>query len=131
MSKLTTLQQLQAQGQKVKGYIGSVVTTITEAIVEVEEAKADKAVTHTAALTAAGWTGAGPYTQAVAAPGVTEDANQTVYVGLASGATAEQREAERAAMLSPTGQGEGTITVTADGEKPAIDLPIAVTILGG
>ena len=86
-----------------------------------------KSRTVTATATAAGWTGSGPYTQEIAIAGMTATLN--AIVGLSNAATAEQREACRAAMITPTAQGAGTITLTADGDKPGIDLPIAVTIL--
>ena len=81
-------------------------------------------------LTAAGWTGsAAPYTQTVAVAGIA-DANTPGEVGLAQSATKEQRDAARAAMISPTGQAVNSLTVTADGEKPTVAIPCVVTILG-
>ena len=97
----------------------------TGALSDVQAALRSRAVSATA--TAAGWTGSGPYTQEIAVTGMTATLN--AIVGLSDTATAEQRDKCRAAMITPTAQGAGTITLTADGGKPGIDLPIAVTIL--
>lgn len=87
------------------------------------------AVQVDAVLTAAGWSGdAAPYAQTVAVAGLAPGA--IGGIGLAQGATAEQRTAAWSAMLSVTGQTAGSVTVTADGERPAVDLPAVVTILG-
>lgn len=92
---------------------------------------ASKSVTVAATLTAAGWTGAeAPYTQAVAAQGVTADAGQTVIVAAGESLTAQQYAAAAGAQLWATAKGANTVTVTAFGEKPAVDLPVTVTILG-
>ncbi|MEL4862183.1 hypothetical protein AAEU42_13120 [Pseudoflavonifractor phocaeensis] len=79
-------------------------------------------------LTAAGWSGSGPFTQTVSVSGLSADKNGSI--GLAQSATAEQRAAARDAMISITGQTDGSLIVTADGEKPTVNLPAIVTLLG-
>ena len=74
------------------------------------------------------WSGsAAPYTQNVTITGMTASKNATV--GLASSATASEREVARNAMLSVTAQTTNQITIAADGEKPGITIPISVILL--
>ena len=76
-------------------------------------------------LTAAGWTGAAaPYAQTVAV------ANSYGDIGPANSATAAQRAAYRAALIAVTAQADGSVTLVADGDKPAVDIP-AVVRFGG
>ena len=75
------------------------------------------------------WVGtAVPYTQAVTITGMT--ATKNGIIGLAPTATAAERTAAKAASLMLTSQDTNTITITADGNKPMIALPIVVTMLG-
>ena len=74
------------------------------------------------------WSGTGPFTQAVAITGMT--ATKNGIIGLALTATAAERAAAKAASLMLTSQGTDTITITADGDKPTIALPIVVTMMG-
>ena len=73
------------------------------------------------------WSGTGPYTQNVTISGMTSTKNATV--GLASTATAAQREAARNAIFNVTNQTANQITITADGEKPTITIPISVILM--
>ena len=80
-------------------------------------------------LTAAGWTGAAaPYAQTVAVTGLL--ANSYGDIGPANSATAAQRAAYRAALIAVTAQADGSVTLVADGDKPAVDIP-AVVRFGG
>ena len=50
--------------------------------------------------------------------------------GLSMSASKEQVEAAAAAMLKPTAKADGSITITAFGDVPEIDLPIEILIVG-
>lgn len=77
---------------------------------------------------AAGWSGELP-TQSLAVEGVAADT--LCWVGLDSSATPQQRDAARKAVICPTGQGTGTITLACDGVRPTVDLPILIYVSGG
>lgn len=81
-----------------------------------------------ATAAAAGWSGELP-TQSLAVEGVAADT--LCWVGLDSSATPQQRDAARKAVICPTGQGPGTITLVCDGVRPAVDLPILIYVSGG
>ncbi len=83
-----------------------------------------------ATLDAEDWEGAqAPYTQAVAVTGMTA-AKKGVSVGLSDSATTAQYLAAAAAQLRATAQGTDSVTVTAEGGLPEIDLPILIRIVG-
>lgn len=87
------------------------------------------AVEVSGTLAAASWSGTeAPFTQAVAITGMA--ATKKAIVGLPTSATSAQYLAALAALLRVTAQGTGTITVTAEGDKPEIDIPILVEIVG-
>ena len=102
---------------------------VTSAIQTQLDAKAEKSMTVLATLTSAGWVGsAAPYTQTVTIAGMTASANGLVQ--LSQSANQAARNAASVARLNPTAQAENSITITADGTKPTVDIPIAVLILG-
>lgn len=90
--------------------------------------KANASKEYTATLTAVAWTGTGPYTQTVTVTGLAAGAKGTV--GLSDSATQAQREAARDAILSKTAQAANSVTITADGDKPTINIPIVILEVG-
>lgn len=92
--------------------------------------KAAPAQNVTATLTAAGWAGdTAPFTQALAVAGIT-GADTPGTIGLAAATTAEQYDAAAAGKLLLTAQAAGQVTVSALGEKPGVDIPVLITIVG-
>ena len=57
-------------------------------------------------------------------------ANELVIVDLSVSITAEQVEAAIAATIRPTAQTAGSVTLTAFGDVPAIDIPVSIWLLG-
>lgn len=85
--------------------------------------------TVTATLLAASWTGAStPYTYTLAVTGVTANSNQELLPAL--NITSEQLTALQAANIQDGGQAANSVTLTAFGDKPTIDLPIRVIVRG-
>lgn len=91
--------------------------------------KAEKSEPVNVTLLANGWSGIdAPYYQTVAVTGL--GATQTAEIILRNGATEEQRQAARNAMLEVYAQSAGSITIVADGEMPDIDIPATVILFG-
>ena len=86
--------------------------------------KADKAISRSVTLTAAGWSSG---VQAVAVTGLLAASNGTLAI--AQSATDEQWEAWAAAAVRATGQADGSLTLQATGSVPAVDIPVEVIIL--
>lgn len=89
------------------------------------------AFTGAYALTVAStaWAGdAAPYIATVACDGVTAESH--IIVGVGGTLTADQQAAFAAAMIVCTAQAAGSITLTAFGEVPTIDLPVNVLEVG-
>ena len=85
--------------------------------------------TVTATLLAASWTGSSaPYTYTLAVNGVTANSNQELLPALTI--TEEQLTALQAANIQDGGQAANSVTLTAFGDKPTIDLPIRVIVRG-
>ncbi len=90
--------------------------------------KADVSRPVSATLLASGWSDTTPPQQTIAVPGMSDEQNGTISV--AQTATAEQRNAARNGMFFITAQSNQELTIVADGEKPKIDVPVTVILLG-
>ena len=91
--------------------------------------KANSSVSVATVLLSTAWAGINPpFTQTLVVEGLTATQNGTISV--AHNATSEQREIAREAMLSVTGQTDGSLTIVADGEMPERDIPVLIIILG-
>ena len=111
--------------EKINGPEDSNMTKIDTALA----GKAEKSVSVDATLEADAWVGAAaPFTQDISVPGLGAEQNGSASV--ARGATVEQEKAAEDAVLKVTGQAEGQLTISASGEKPAVDIPVTITLLG-
>jgi len=91
--------------------------------------KADSSNSVSGVLLASAWAGVdSPYTQELAVEGLSAAQNGTISVS--HDATIVQRDAARNALLSITGQADGVLTISADGEMPEVDIPVVVILLG-
>lgn len=80
-------------------------------------------------LIASSWVGVdAPFTQELAVTNL--GAAQNGNISVAHSATFEQREMARDAKLCVTGQSDGKLIISADGEMPDIDIPVVITLLG-
>lgn len=111
--------------EKMNGQSDSNMVKIDAALGE----KAKSSVSINLVLSASNWTGADtPFTQEIAVNGLTATNNGNISI--AHSATMEQRTAARDAMLAITGQQDGKLIVSADGELPEVDIPVTVIIIG-
>lgn len=76
--------------------------------------------------TSSGWSSS--KTQSITATGVT--ANNTIIVGLGTSLTEAQYDAAADAKIICTAQAANSITLTCLGDKPSVNIPISVVILG-
>ena len=90
--------------------------------------KADTSRPVSAVLLASGWSDTTPPQQTIAVPGMSDEQNGTISV--AQSATVEQRNAARNGMFFITAQMNQELTIVADGEKPKVDVPVTVILLG-
>jgi len=91
--------------------------------------KADKAREYTATLTAAGWTGSGPYTQTVTVTGIASTDEPIVDVLLSSNNAIAAAELEAWAMVSKITTGTNSITATCLEDKPTVNLNIRIKVV--
>ena len=94
---------------------------------QVGAAAKSRGVTLTVAASA--WTGTEASYTATVACAIAKASNNLV-VGAGGALTAEQQAAFAAAMIVCTAQATGSITLTAFGEVPTIDLPVNVLEVG-
>lgn len=80
-------------------------------------------------LLSTAWTGSGPYSATLACSHIT--ASNTVIVSMAAPVSQVQYETFCKAQITANAQTDGSISFTAYGTKPTINLPIAITTLGG
>jgi len=80
---------------------------------------------YSVVIKAAGWNG---NTQTIAVDGIS--ASDDLVIGYAAGLSEEQIEAAANGVLDATGQSAGSITITARGEAPTVDIPIVVIRVG-
>ena len=78
-------------------------------------------------LESVNWEGNDPWTMELTINGLTSSSEG--YIGLAHGASSEEAEASRLALIRISNQTEDTLSLEADGIKPEIDIPIKVVIV--
>ena len=90
--------------------------------------KAAKSKALTGTLLASGWSNTAPYSQVITISGVT--ANTNGVIGVADTATRSQYEVAAGANLRKIAQSTNSVTIMAYGEKPTVDIPIEIIVLG-
>ena len=90
--------------------------------------KANLSVAINATLLASAWSDDSPYTQTVTVEGLKADSNGVISI--AQKATSEQIEIVCDAGLYISNQADGTLTITAYGDKPNVDIPVIIILLG-
>ena len=106
--------------------------SVDDSIIKMDDVlvgKADNSVCISCTLLASAWSGIdSPYVQSLYVDGLGQSQNGTITV--AQTATFEQREMARDAKLAVTGQADGELVISADGEMPDIDIPVYIILLG-
>lgn len=90
--------------------------------------KANLSVAINATLLSSAWSDDSPYTQTVTVEGLKADSNGVISI--AQNATSEQIEIVCDAGLYISNQADGTLTITAYGDKPNVDIPVIIILLG-
>jgi hypothetical protein len=88
----------------------------------------DKNIIIGTIATYGGWSGASaPYTNTITVSSVS--AGDNILVSIGAGATAAEYAAAVDAQLHCSAQADSSVTITAFGTKPTIDIPITIVIL--
>ena len=90
--------------------------------------KANLSVAINAVLLMSAWSDDSPYVQTISVEGLNADQNGIITIG--QNITTEQLEDVVAADMRITDQADGTLTVTAYGDKPTRDIPVTIILLG-
>lgn len=90
--------------------------------------KANLSVAINAVLLMSAWSDDSPYVQTISVEGLTADQNGIITIG--QNITTEQLEDVVAADMRISGQVDGSLTVTAYGDKPTRDIPVTIILLG-
>lgn len=108
---------------------GDVAGNLQSQITALKEYSESRPHVSIATALSSGWTSEYPSENTIEIPYVKNDDECDVIVGLNHNiATDEQRETERKAVISPSSQAQGSITLKAYGIKPDKDLPIVAYI---
>lgn len=90
---------------------------------------AHKSIVVNKTLASGSWAGStAPYTQQLVVEGLSEDTNGIIRVS--EDASAAEIRAAQNAVLTVSAQSSGTLTVSAAGVKPEIDIPVSIMIFG-
>ena len=90
--------------------------------------KANLSVAISAVLSMSEWSENAPYSQTISVDGLTEEQNGIITIG--QNITTEQIEDAVDADMRISSQADGSLTVTAYGDKPTRDIPVTIILLG-
>lgn len=90
--------------------------------------KANLSLAINAVLSVSAWSEESPHTQTISIDGLLAEQNGLITIG--QNITAEQLEDVVAADMRISDQADGSLTVTAYGDKPTRDIPVIIILLG-
>lgn len=102
---------------------------MSDTLVRLQNESSAKPVILNLTINAANWVGsAAPYTYALTANGVA--VNSVQFITFGTGATSDSVEAMQNAIIVDNGQAANRINLKALGEKPTVNVPVRVVIMG-
>ena len=110
--------------EAINGSLNSNMIKIDDAI----GGKANLSVAINAVLLMSAWSDDSPYVQTISVDGLAAEQNGIITIG--QNITTEQLEDVVAADMRITDQVDGSLTVTAYGDKPTRDIPVTIILLG-